>query len=243
MQTGDVETAPLLEVRGLGRRFGAHWALAHVDLELGAGEGLLVVGANGAGKSTLLRLITGLLRPHAGGVRVCGFNVEEHTREARARLSRVGPGVGFHPRLSGAESLEFWDGRAGPGPGPGEAARSALLEEAGLADCRDRPVATYSSGQRQRLALARARLERPRLLLLDEPFTALDTGGRAWLATWLRRLQGEGVGWLLATHELEPARELCPQALRLDAGQVVWRGPSRELLDGGAPAAAGAGGA
>ena len=224
-------TAPALVASGLGRRFGRRWALAHVDLELPAGGSLLLAGPNGSGKTTLLRLLAGRLEASAGTLRLFGLDPRRHRGTVRSGLSMVSHHLSLYPRLTAAETLALWL-RLGGEPAPAERVRE-LLAEAGLEAHGDVEVGAYSAGMRKRLALVRVRIERPHLLLLDEPFSALDSAGRAWLAEWLAGLRREGVGLVLASHALEWSAPLCERAVRLAAGQVTWSGPAAALLEAG----------
>ncbi|MEZ5332313.1 MAG: ABC transporter ATP-binding protein [Thermoanaerobaculia bacterium] len=220
--------APALETRDLGRRFGRRWALAHVDLEVPAGGSLLLAGANGSGKTTLLRLVSGRLESSAGTLRVFGLDPRRQRGTVRSGLSLVAHHLSLYPRLTAAETLALWLRLGGE-----EASRARVGElwvEAGLEEHGDVEVGGFSAGMRKRLALVRVRIETPRLLLLDEPFSALDAAGRAWLAQWLAGLHREGVGLVIASHALEWAAPLCQRAVRLTAGQVTWRGPAADLL-------------
>lgn len=220
--------APALETADLGRRFGRRWALAHVDLELPAGASLLLAGANGSGKTTLLRLLSGRLEASAGSLRVFGLDPRRQRGTVRSGLSLVAHHLSLYPRLTAVETLALWLRLGGESASEGRV--EELLGEAGLEEHGDVEVGGFSAGMRKRLALVRVRIEKPRLLLLDEPFSALDSAGRAWLAEWLRALHREGVGLVIASHALEWAAPLCQRAVRLSAGQVVWRGAASELL-------------
>jgi heme exporter protein A len=203
--------------------------LAHVELRLAAGDALLVAGANGSGKTTLLRLLAGRLAASAGSVRLFGLDPQRHGGAVRRELSMVSHSLSLYPRLTGAETLALWLRLGGEEAAPARVAD--LLAAAGLAGHGGVEVGSYSAGMRKRLALVRVRVERPRLLLLDEPFSSLDAAGRAWLAGWLRELRGEGVGLILASHTLEQAATLCDQAVRLSDGQIAWRGPATSLAE------------
>ncbi len=217
----------IVEARGLARRFGTRWALAHVDLEVEAGEALLVAGPNGSGKTTLLRLLVGLLAPSAGRLRVFGLDPVRERMTVRARATLLSHDLWLYPRLTAGETLRLW--RALDGPSATEDGVEERLAAAGLAGCERLEVGAFSAGMRKRLALARSRLERPQLLLLDEPFAALDSDGRALVASWLGELRREGVTVVIASHALELAAPLCDRAVRLDGGQIVWRGPAGEV--------------
>ncbi len=203
--------------------------LAHVDLHVEAGEALLVAGPNGSGKTTLLRLVAGCLEASAGSVRTFGLDPRRHGGVVRRELSMVSHHLSLYPRLTGAETLSLWLRLGGEEAAPTRV--EELLVAAGLDGHGGVEVGAYSAGMRKRLALVRVRIERPRLLLLDEPFSSLDSSGRAWLAGCLRALRDEGVSLILASHALEQAALFCDQAVRLSEGQVAWRGPAASLVE------------
>lgn len=231
MEPSTLAPALALETRDLGRRFGRRWVLAHVDIEMASGGSLLLAGANGSGKTTLLRLLAGRLEASGGTVKLFGLDPRRHRATVRSRLSMVAHHLSLYPRLTAAETLALWLRLGGEGATTERV--QGLLAEAGLEAHGDVEVGAYSAGMRKRLALVRVRIERPALLLLDEPFSALDAAGRHWLSTWLQRLTAEGVGLIVASHALEWAAPLCEDAVRLADGQVVWRGPAAALLEGG----------
>ncbi|MBN1824842.1 MAG: heme ABC exporter ATP-binding protein CcmA [Candidatus Eisenbacteria bacterium] len=205
--------APVLEVLGLGRRFGAVRAPERVDLELGAGETALLLGANGTGKTTLLRMIAGLLPPSEGEVRVGGLSPRRDGAEARRRIGFLSHAPGLYPELTAAENLRFFARLYGARE---HGARVAgLLEESGLAGWEEEPVRSFSRGMIQRLALARVFLHDPDLLLLDEPFTGLDRRGTEALADRLARRAAAGGTALLATHRIDAAARLGDRAVIL----------------------------
>jgi heme exporter protein A len=217
---------PAIRTRRLGRRFGASWALAHCDLEVAAGESLLVAGANGSGKTTLLRLLAGLLRPTIGSIEVFDLDPRSHRLACRRRLSLVSHHTFLYERLTALESLRMW-ARIRGGPRD-DIALGALLDEVGLAERRDSQVQTFSAGMRKRLTLARARLEEPDLLLLDEPFAALDVPGQRLVERWIADGVARGSAVVLASHQLEQAAALCSRAVVLHRGQIEWEGAAAD---------------
>ncbi len=161
---------PVLALRGAGRRYGERAALRDVTLELAAGQTIGVVGPNGAGKTTLLRMLATLLRPHAGEVRVLGRDLPDDGYAVRGRIGFLGHEPLLYRELSGRENLRFHARlhRAPP------ARVEQVLEAVGMERRADDPVAELSRGMVQRLAVARAVLHEPELLLLDEPLANLD---------------------------------------------------------------------
>jgi heme exporter protein A len=166
------EQHPAVSLRGVGRRYGERLALRDVSLELAAGQTLVVFGPNGAGKTTLLRMLATLLRPHAGKVRVLGRALPGDGYAVRGRIGFLGHEPLLYRELSGRENLRFHarlHGVADSG-----ARVQAVLEAVGMERRADDPVAELSRGMVQRLAVARAVLHEPELLLLDEPLANLD---------------------------------------------------------------------
>jgi heme exporter protein A len=165
---------PAVSLRGAGRRYGERLALRDVSFELAVGETLVVFGPNGAGKTTLLRMLATLLRPHAGEVRVLGRELPEDGHAVRGRIGFLGHEPLLYRELSGRENLRY-HARLHGMPAPEAATRvGAVLQAVGMENRADDPVAELSRGMVQRLAVARAVLHEPELLLLDEPLANLD---------------------------------------------------------------------
>jgi heme ABC exporter ATP-binding subunit CcmA len=194
----------------LVQRFGTHVAVGPLDLELPAGARLAVLGGNGAGKTTLLRMLATTTRPASGRLELLGLDTVRQRDRIRARLGHLGHQVGLYPALTALENLEFFATLHGLGRAAAEEAL-ALLRLAPLARTR---AERLSRGQQQRLALARAVLHRPELLVLDEPDASLDAEGRELLGGLV-----EGRTVVMATHDTVLARELCDRAMLLKAGR------------------------
>ncbi|HEX5386893.1 MAG TPA: heme ABC exporter ATP-binding protein CcmA [Gemmatimonadales bacterium] len=219
---------PLLEGVGLYRSFGRARVLRGLDLSLGPGEALAVVGPNGAGKTTLLRLLAGLMRPTRGEVRALGRRVEPSAPESRRALGFLSHQSLLYDDLSILESLTFAARLYGL-DAPVRAARAAL-ESVGLADrAADRPP-SLSRGMLQRAAIARALLHGPRVLLLDEPFTALDAGAAERLRAMLHARLAEGLAIVLVTHDLPEAWALASRVAVLAGGRWALETPRRGEL-------------
>jgi heme exporter protein A len=170
--------APAISLAGLRRDYGDRTALAGVDLELGAGESLVVIGPNGAGKSTLLRVLATLLRPSGGEVVVLGCALPREAWKLRGRIGYLGHEPLLYRDLSGRENLRFQARLHGIEGGAAEARIGELLAAVGMERRADERVVELSAGMRQRLAICRCVLHEPALLLLDEPDSNLDLEGR-----------------------------------------------------------------
>ena len=220
--------APRLAARGLERRFGAARAVQGVDLALDAGDLLLVLGPNGAGKTTLLRLLAGLARPTAGTVEIDGRAVLG-SPAARRAVGLISHQTLLYDDLTAAENLRFAAGLYGL-TDPEAAARGAL-DRVALGARADEPLRRLSRGMVQRVAIARALLHRPTVLLLDEPFTGLDTASAARLRAMLRDQLAEGAAVVLVTHQPAEGWELATQVGVLVAGRWVVREPRPAALE------------
>jgi heme ABC exporter ATP-binding subunit CcmA len=210
----------------VGREFGGLPVLAGIDLTVEAGELLVLLGSNGAGKTTLLRILATLLRPDAGRLTLFGEDASRRPPAARRRIGYLGHESACYPDLTGRENIAFHAELHGV---PDAAARIAeLLAWAGLDAAGDRPVRVYSRGMTQRLALARALVHGPELLLLDEPFTGLDAAATVRLAALLGELRRSGHAIVLSTHDLDRVATLATRVAILHRGRIAWAqdGPS-----------------
>jgi heme exporter protein A len=206
-------------VADVSRHYGRRRALSRVTLRCEAGEILGLLGPNGAGKSTLLAILATLLAPSAGEVQYGTHTARDAGPELRAQIGLLGHDLYLYPELTARENLEFFASLYGL---PNRAARvEEGLARAGLADRAGDVVSGYSRGMRQRLALERALLHRPRLLLLDEPFTGLDDRSATALVERLRELRARRHLVVVATHDLDVAEGLLDRAAILREGRLV----------------------
>lgn len=211
--------AALVACRGLTRFFGATAALRQLDVELPAGYLLALFGANGAGKSTLLRIVAGALRPSAGEVTVAG--APWGSAAARGATGLLAHESWLHPSLTVAENLAYYATLYGLAAG---AAAEALARARGERLARLR-VGELSQGMRQKAALARCLLHKPRVLLLDEPFASLDRATVAELQATLQELRGAGLLLIASTHTEDLIAGLADGWARLERGRLVAASP------------------
>ena len=208
-----------LVVEDVSRHFGRRRALSHVTFQATRGTVLGLLGPNGAGKSTMLALLATFLRPSGGRIRYGAHDAAAHGPALRASIGVLGHDLFLYPELTAHENLEFFAGLyalADP-----RAAAADALRQADLADRAGDAVSSFSRGMRQRVALERALIHRPRLLLLDEPFTGLDDASTAALAARLRSLREAGAIVVLATHDLDLADGLFDRAVFLRDGRMA----------------------
>jgi len=213
------DKAAIVEMKGVGRRFGAREVVAGVDLTVSAGEVVGVVGPNGGGKSTLLMLAAGLLRPTAGHVKVCGKTAHELALKREGLIGLVTARPGLYPLLTGWENLRHFTGLFGISEAEERKRANPLLKALDLGDgAMETRIGTWSTGMQQKLSLVRALLLSPRLLLFDEPTANLDPVAARTLYTELRKRADEGLACLLVTHDLQAAESICDRALLFDGG-------------------------
>ena len=217
---GAVEQRPLMvHLDRVTKRFGASSALQGINLQLESGKCLGLVGPNGAGKTTLLKILSTLTVPSSGTVTIAGLDASRAAERIRPLLGVLSHRTFLYGHLTAFENLHFY-GRMLGVIQLGERIRE-VLETVGLATLGRQLVRTYSRGMQQRLAIARAILHRPRLLLLDEPYNALDGQAVARLQELLRQLSGEGHTVVISTHDLPRGFELCDEIAIQRRGRIV----------------------
>jgi ABC-2 type transport system ATP-binding protein len=225
-------SAPAVSVSNLRKRYGAVEALSGVSFEVAGGEILGLLGPNGAGKTTALECILGLRRPDGGSIHINGLDLRTHAAQVKLLVGAQLQGAALQDKITPRQALDLF--------GSFYAQRHStarLLSRFDLEAKADAAFATLSGGQRQRLFLALALVNRPALLVLDEPTAGLDPQARRALRGLIREIQGEGRTVLLSTHDLEEAGQLCDRVAILDAGRIVAAAPPGELIArAGAPA-------
>ncbi len=220
----------VLAVEGLRKSYGGREVVAGVSFALQRGECYGLLGPNGAGKTTTLRCCLGLTEPDGGTIRLIGEPVPQRAREARARVGVVPQFDNLDPDFSVGENLLVFGRYFGLSDAATKQRIPALLDFAGLAGKEQAPLATLSGGMKRRLTLARALVNDPDLLLLDEPTTGLDPQARHLIWERLKRLLQEGKTILLTTHFMDEAERLCDRLAILDEGRIVAEGAPRELI-------------
>lgn len=217
-----MDAQPAIRLSGVTKRFGHVSALAGIDLSLHSGTSLALFGPNGAGKTTLLHLMATLSKPSGGRVWIDGIDVRREPERVRSHIGAVFHQTLLYEDLTARENLLFYGRMYGLEP-LRHRVTSALLE-VGLGGREDNKVREFSRGMKHRLAIARAALHTPSILLLDEPFTGLDDAAGEILADMLRRWRREARTICLATHNLEDALSLSDRFLILNRGRVAVQG-------------------
>ncbi len=219
----------IVEVEGLRKSFGAIPVLAGVDFAVPEGSVLGILGPNGAGKTTTVKILTTLLRPDAGAVRVAWHDVVREPRRVRAAISLTGQSAAVDGGQTGRENLVMIGRLMHLGRDEARRRADRLLDRFDLVAAASRRVSTYSGGMRRRLDLAMSLIGRPRVIFLDEPTTGLDPASRLDMWSAIRELVDDGTTVVLTTQYLEEADRLADQILLIDGGRVAARGTAAEL--------------
>ena len=224
-------TAALL-VEGLRKRYrpAGAFAVDGLDFALPRGATWGLLGGNGAGKTTTIAMLLGLLVPTEGRITALGFDMANRRFDALARMNFSSPYIALPHRLSVRENLRIY-GHLYNVPQP-ELRIAELAETLQLGDFLDRPAGEFSAGQKTRVALAKSLINRPALLLLDEPTASLDPDTGDWVRSWLERYRAEsGCAILLASHNMAEVERLCSHVLVLRTGKVVDQGSPAALIE------------
>ena len=223
----------MIELNELTKRFMAGGreilAVDRLSFSVASGEVYGLLGPNGAGKTTTLRMIIGLLAPDSGYAAVAGFRTADDPDEVKARLGLVAAGDGIYPWLTVREMLLFFADLYGLAPQQARENLRSLGELLDLTKLLDRRCATLSTGQRQRVTLARALVHAPPAMLLDEPTRGLDVLGSQVVIDYIGRLRNQGIAVLITTHRLDEAERLCDRFGLMHEGRLLHEGTLAEL--------------
>lgn len=214
---------PVIRVVAVCKAFGIAPVLDGVSLDVHGGETVGLLGPNGAGKTTLLKILATVIRPTRGAARVAGHDCVREPEDVRREVGLLAHESHLYEDLTAMENLAFWQRFAG------ERVRNdslrAVLEEVELDDCADLRVRTFSAGMKRRLSLARLRLGRPRVLLLDEPFSNLDQRARKWLEQYLQGFAAQGGAILMATHAFGGELDVADRLVILVSSRLIVDAP------------------
>ncbi|BBE49875.1 Daunorubicin/doxorubicin resistance ATP-binding protein DrrA [Ferriphaselus amnicola] len=221
----------VITARQLRKAYAGLTVVDGLDLTIRRGECFGLLGPNGAGKTTTLRLLLGLIQPDSGELSLLGEPVPERAREARLKIGVVPQMDNLDPDFTVAENLLVYGRYFGMKDAEIEARIPALLEFANLTNKRDAKVPTLSGGMKRRLTLARALVNDPDIIFLDEPTTGLDPQARHLIWQRLRELTAQGKTLLLTTHFMDEAERLCHRLAVMDHGRLITEGSPRELIE------------
>jgi ABC-2 type transport system ATP-binding protein len=219
----------MIETHDLSKQFHDFWAVDGVNLSVQAGQILALLGQNGAGKTTTVRMLTALLTPTRGWARVAGHDIVKNGRDVRASIGVLTEQHGLYTRMSANEYLEFFGQVYGLNSSQRVLRRDQLLEYFGLAEAAHRRIGEYSKGMRQKLALARAMMHDPGVLLLDEPTSAMDPESARLVRDEIARLKSSKRTLVLCSHNLTEVESLADQIAIIYRGKILKIGTLDEL--------------
>ncbi|MFD9816454.1 ABC transporter ATP-binding protein [Streptomyces sp. NPDC059080] len=226
---GTPEGVPAVQIRGLTKRFGTQTAVAGIDLTLPAGRFIGLVGPNGAGKTTTLSMVTGLLRPDSGEVRIGGHDVWHDPVAVKSRIGVLPEGLRLFERLSGRELLGYMGRLRGLTGTETDKRADQLLDILGLSGAQHKLVVDYSTGMRKKIGLAAALLHNPEILFLDEPFEGVDPVSAQTIRGVLERYTSSGATVIFSSHVMELVESLCDWVAVIAAGRIRADGPIAEV--------------
>lgn len=227
-----VPATPAVETFALVKQFGDFVAVDHIDLQVNRGSFFGFLGPNGAGKSTTIKMLTGLLAPTSGKLRVLGLDIAEQPIEVKRRIGVVPEDLNLFERLTGAEMLSFTGRMYGLRRDEIAQRSKELLELMELQDDPKKLIIEYSHGMKKKLALATALIHRPEILFLDEPFEGVDAIASRTLKDLLSRLTTRGLTVFLTSHVLEIVERLCSDIAIIAHGKLLASGSLNELRKG-----------
>jgi ABC-2 type transport system ATP-binding protein len=219
----------MIELTDLTKRFDDFTAVDRVTLSVAAGEILALLGPNGAGKTTTVRMLAAILRPTAGHASVAGYDVTARPQEVRQRVGLLTEHPGLYLRMKGVEYLTFFSRLMGLDAGEGERRARDLLARFGMPEAWDRRMGTYSKGMRQKMALVRAMLHDPSVLLLDEPTSAMDPHSAKLVRDAVLGLRHHRRAIVICTHNLPEAEALADRIAIIRRGKIIALGTPAEL--------------
>jgi ABC-2 type transport system ATP-binding protein len=221
----------MIEAEGLTKDFDGFRAVDSVSLNVPAGKVLAVLGPNGAGKTTTVRMLTSILAPTSGWARIAGYDVTQQPEQVRASVGVLTEQHGLYERMKSVEYLDFFGEVYHLSPQARRKRALDLMERFGLTFALDKRLGEYSKGMKQKLALVRAMLHNPPVLLLDEPTSAMDPQSAKQVRDAIVELEGEGRTFLLTTHNLTEAQQLADKIAVIRRGRIIAQGTFDELLN------------
>jgi ABC-2 type transport system ATP-binding protein len=219
----------VIRAEALTKRYRATLAVDHIDIEVGAGEIVGILGPNGSGKTTTILMLLGLTEPTSGRALVAGFDPLREPLEVKRRVGYLPDQVGFYDTLSARDNLAYTGRLGGLSRAEIDERFAEAIERVGLGEVGRARVGTFSQGMRQRLGLAEILMKRPSVAILDEPTTALDPHSTQEFLEMIRRLKADGTAVLLSSHHLDQVQSVCDRVALFNRGRIVLSGTVTEL--------------
>ena len=219
----------IIEINGVVKKFGATTALAGISFQVQKGNTVGLLGPNGSGKTTTMRLLTGMIDPDGGSIRVMDMDPQKQGDDIRAVSGVLTENAAMYEWMTGRQNLEFFGTLYGIGPAALAKKIDEMVQLFGMGDYIGKKVSGYSTGMKKRLAIARALINEPRILLLDEPTSGLDPESAQSILKLIQLLKDKEVTILLCTHNLNEAQKVCDEFVFLDSGSILEAG-SLEFL-------------
>lgn len=220
----------VIEAKGLVKQYDNRTVVDGLSFVMRKGECFGLIGSDDSGKSTVLRMLYGSTLSTAGELFVMGLNAKKHTREIKSKVGVMPQYDGLDPIFSVIDNLIIHSSYYGIPSREAELRSTELLRQMFLEDFKDRHLDTLNLGMRRRLALARALLNNPELLFLDEPTLSLDAPSRTWFWNHVKKIKSEGKSIVLATHSVEEASQLCDRVALIDQGKILTIGTAQDLI-------------
>lgn len=219
----------MILTQDISKQFGTLWAVDGVNLHVQAGEVLALLGPNGAGKTTTIRMLTSILLPTSGGAWIAGYNVVHDAKKVRSSVGVLTEQHGLYGRMTAVDYMDFFGQIYGLDKNSRQKRVNHLLGDFGLIVDRRRKIGEFSKGMRQKLALARALIHDPPVLLLDEPTSAMDPESARLVRDAIRDMRSASRTIIICTHNLAEAEELADQIAIIRKGKIITQGPKEEL--------------
>ena len=223
-------TSPVIEAKGLTKRYGLQAAVDQLDLTIHKGEVFGLLGPNGAGKTTTILMILGLTEPTSGTIATVGYDPLRQPLEVKRRVGYLPDSVGFYDNMTGRDNLRYTARLGGMPRVAIEGRITSALERVGLVAAAERPVGTYSRGMRQRLGIAEIIMRRVEVAILDEPTNGLDPQSTQEFLELIRSLKAEGMTVILSSHLLELVQNICDRVALFANGKIGVMGPVTDLM-------------
>jgi ABC-2 type transport system ATP-binding protein len=223
-------TSPVIEAKGLTKRYGAQVAVDALDLTIGKGEVFGLLGPNGAGKTTTILMILGLTEPTSGTIATAGFDPLRQPLEVKRRVGYLPDSVGFYDHMTGRDNLRYTARLGGIPRIAIEGRITSALERVNLVEAAERPVSTYSRGMRQRLGIAEIIMRKVDIAILDEPTNGLDPQSTREFLELIRSLKNEGMTVVLSSHLLNLVETICDRVALFSNGKIGLMGRVSDLM-------------